>query len=36
MFKELGYKNIKGCNGFDIKDFDGEKTLPAIKKKADL
>lgn len=30
----LGYKNIKGCNGFDIKDFEGEKSKPAIKDKS--
>jgi len=23
MFKHLGYKNIKGINGFDIKNFEG-------------
>lgn len=36
MFKKLGYKNIKGINGFDVKEFSGEKDVPAIKQKKDL
>ena len=36
MFRELGYNNIKGINGFDVKDFSGEKNVPVIKKKNEL
>ena len=36
MFKQLGYKNIKGINGFDVKNFSGQKNVPAIKHKSEL
>ena len=36
MFRQLGYKNIKGVNGFELKNFSGEKNVPAIKNKNEL
>lgn len=36
MFKGLGYKNIKGINGFEVKDFSGDKDVPVIKKRNEL
>ncbi len=36
MLKHLGYKKIRGVNGFDIKNFEGQKNVPAIKHKKEI